>query len=119
MSSHKRKVGVFITNEDSLLLQTGKNPYKTLYNIPTWDMPTGSYPIECLRDKVVNSLGVIKYDVDYIGNYVSDQLYLYSYRIKNWKGRINGRNLVWVHKSVLQMHPSSLPFEQHTIDKIF
>ena len=54
MTSHARKIGVFITNEDSLLLQTGKNPYNTLYTIPTWDMPSGSFPIECLRDKVIS-----------------------------------------------------------------
>ena len=119
MSSHARKVGVFITNEDSLLLQTGKNPYNTLYTIPTWDMPSGSFPIECLRDKVVNNLGVYKYDVDYIGNFHKNNVYLYAYHIKNWKGRVNGKNLVWVHKSVLEIHPSSLPFEQHTISKLF
>tara|TARA_Y100000389_G_C17397374_1_gene483355 strand:+ start:390 stop:749 length:360 start_codon:yes stop_codon:yes gene_type:complete len=119
MTSHNRKVGVFITNKDSLLLQIGKNLYNTLYTIPTWDMPSGSFPIECLRDKVINSLGVYKYDIDYMGNFHKNNVYLYGYHIKNWKGRINGRNLVWVHKSVLQMNPSSLPFEQHTLDKIF
>tara|TARA_X000000368_G_C22909034_1_gene657691 strand:+ start:70 stop:426 length:357 start_codon:yes stop_codon:yes gene_type:complete len=117
--SSQRKIGIFITQDDSLLLQTGKNPYNTLYNVPMWDLPSGSFPIECLRDKVVNSLGIYKYDINYMGNFQNHNICMYGYNIKNRKGRINGRNLVWVHKSVLQMHPSSIPFEQHTLDKIF
>ena len=108
-----------MTQDDCILLQTGKNRYNTQYNIPTWDLLVGTFPIECLRNNIFRNIGVKKFDVEYMGNFNKDNILMYGYNIKNWSGRIRGKNLIWIHKSVLQMHPNSIPFEEKTISKVF
>ena len=68
------------------------------------------FQLSVYETKVVNNLGVYKYDVDYMGNFHKNNVYLYGYHIELDTGRVTGRNLVWVHKKCIANASDSLPF---------
>jgi hypothetical protein len=113
------KVGALLVQNNCLLLTLKTNILGTTYDFPMWNFETGNFPIELINKKVASVIGIENDNKSYMGTFDTNKNKIYLYLITNWKGDIQAKDYVWVHKSVLMSNINSLPFDEQMLQEIF
>ena len=115
------KVGIFVIQNNCILLDTKSKNMNSRYNIPVWDLEKMSFPIEVVNRKLKNNLGLENTTKKYIEMVKKNGEKVYLYLIGNVDiCKLNrDRRYIWVHKSVLMMKPNYIPFERKYVEKMF
>ena len=113
------KVGAIFVQNGYLLLTLNTNILGTTYDLPMWDFEQGQYPIELINKKITSDIGIENDNKSYMGTFDTNKNKIYLYLITKWKGDIQAKGYVWVHKSILMKKINCLPFDEQWLQEIF